>query len=205
MEFPDRLRLPLAFDPARLVRDLDALRDVSWTPHFVTQNYDGDWSVMALRAQAGTTHPVMMIYSDPAATDFADTPFLAHTPYFRDVLGAFRCPLKAVRLMRLAPGSRIKPHTDHDLDAACGAVRIHVPIRTNPHVAFLLNGTRIDMVPGECWYLRLADTHSVVNRGTEERIHLVIDAQMNGWLEGLFAAGQPNRQPDGAGPDTRAT
>jgi hypothetical protein len=46
-----------------------------------------------------------MIYSDPAATAFADTPTLAACPYFRAVLATFACPLQAVRLMRLAAGS----------------------------------------------------------------------------------------------------
>ncbi|MEJ2625872.1 MAG: hypothetical protein P8Z80_15465 [Pseudolabrys sp.] len=50
--FPDRLLLPLAFAPARLAADLAALQ-ADWTAHFVTRNYDGDWSAVALRAPAG--------------------------------------------------------------------------------------------------------------------------------------------------------
>jgi hypothetical protein len=186
MEFPDRVRLPLSFDPYLLVRDCAAIGREPWTRHFVTQNYDGDWSVVALRAPKGATHPVMMIYSDPAATEFVDTPLLAFTPYVRDVLAALRCPLNAVRLMRLAPGSHIKPHRDHDLDAASGIARIHVPVSTNPQVEFLLNGTRVDMEPGSAWYLRLRDEHSVANLGTSDRVHLVIDARVNTWLEALL-------------------
>jgi hypothetical protein len=49
MAFADRLKLPLAFDAERLARDLAALATAPWTPHFVSQNYDGDWSVIALR------------------------------------------------------------------------------------------------------------------------------------------------------------
>src|SRR5579871_5711585 len=101
MAFPDRLRLPLSFDPVRLRGDLDALAGVEWTQHFVPQNFEGDWSVIPLRSVAGATHPIKMIYSDPTATEFVDTPMLAASPYFREVLGAFACPLYAVRLMRL--------------------------------------------------------------------------------------------------------
>ena len=143
--FPDRLRLKLAFDPSRLAADLECLREVVWTEHFVKQNYDGDWSVIPLRAAAGATHPIMMIYSDPTATAFADTPLLARTPYFRAVLAAFQCPLQAVRLMRLAPGSVIKEHRDGDLAFEHGAVRLHVPIVTSPQVEFRLNGSRVVM------------------------------------------------------------
>src|SRR3981081_584966 len=113
--FPDRLRLPFTFYPAMLAADLRRLSATPWISHFVTQNYDGDWSVIPLRAQAGARHPVQMIYSDPTATAFEDTPWLSDCPAFRAVLGTFACPLQAVRLMRLTPGSVIKEHTDHDL------------------------------------------------------------------------------------------
>jgi hypothetical protein len=190
--YPDRLRLPLAFDPAALAADLARVEADEWTEHFVRQNYEGAWSVLPLRSTAGATHPVMMIYSDPAATAFEDTPFLARLPAMAAAIAAFACPLRSVRLMRLAAGSQIKEHCDPDLDAAMGFARIHVPVRTNPGVAFRLNGTHVPMAPGEAWYLRLSDRHSVVNRGSEDRVHLVIDAGMNPWLAGqLDAAAGP--------------
>ncbi|HWK97172.1 MAG TPA: aspartyl/asparaginyl beta-hydroxylase domain-containing protein [Pseudolabrys sp.] len=185
--FPDRLRLPLDFDPARLAADMDAIAGAGWISHFVTQNYEGDWSVIPLRAQAGARHPIQMIYSNPAATAFEDTPLLESAAYIQEVLAAFACPLQAVRLMRLAPGSLIKEHRDHDLRFEDGTVRLHIPVVTNPTVDFRLNGVRCVMAAGTCWYLRLADPHSVANRGPTDRVHLVIDATVNGWLKALFA------------------
>jgi hypothetical protein len=182
LRYPDRLRLTLSFDPGRLAEDLRRLRGVGWTDHFVRQNYDGDWSAIPLRAPVGATHPIRMIYADPTAKAFEDTPLLARTPYFREVLAAFGCPLGAVRLMRLAPASIIKEHKDGDLAFERGAVRLHVPITTNPHVEFLLNGSRVVMAPGSAWYLRLSDPHSVSNQGATDRVHLVIDALTNDWL-----------------------
>ncbi|MFA6265306.1 MAG: aspartyl/asparaginyl beta-hydroxylase domain-containing protein [Pseudolabrys sp.] len=192
--FPDRLRLPLDFDPASIAADVDAMSGSGWIAHFVKQNYEGDWSVIPLRGPAGARHPVQMIYSDPAATAFADTPMLAAAPYFRAALEAFACPLQAVRLMRLSPGSVIKEHRDHDLRFEDGTVRIHVPVITNAGVDFRLNGVRCPMAAGSAWYLRLSDPHSVANRGETDRIHLVIDATVNGWIRGLFerAAGAGN-------------
>ncbi len=181
-DFADRLRLPFSFDPALLVGDLNLATGPGWIKHFVTQNYEGDWSVLPLRAPAGATHPVMMIYADPCADRFEDTPILAQTPYFQTVLAAFACPLQAVRLMRLTAGSTIKTHNDLDLAHEHGTVRIHVPIVTDPAVEFLLNGTAVSMAPGEAWYLRLSDPHSVHNRSQISRVHLVIDALVNDWL-----------------------
>ena len=184
--FPDRLRLPLEFEPARLAADMDAVAASGWIAHFVKQNYDGDWSVIPLRAPAGARHPVQMIYPPPNCTDYVDTELLAGARYFRAVLQAFACPLLAVRLMRLAPGSLIKEHRDHELSFEEGVVRIHIPVVTNDGVDFRLNGRRCTMPAGSSWYLRLSDPHSVANTGTADRVHMVIDATVNGWIEQLF-------------------
>jgi len=188
MPLPDRLRLPFIFDPDLLLRDLQSLAAVGWINHFVKQNYDGDWSVIPLRGKAGAKHLVMMIYSDPSAREFEDTPTLAGCPYFRDVLDAFECSLQAVRLMRLAPGSRIKEHTDLELSVEEGTARIHVPVVTNPQVEFYLNRSRVVMEAGSAWYLRLSDPHSVHNKGTTDRVHMVIDAAVNDWMWAILAS-----------------
>jgi len=65
----------------------------------------------------------------------------------------------------------------------------HDPSRvvTNDAVDFRLNGERVVLEAGSCWYLRLSDPHSVANRGTEDRVHLVVDAEVNDWLGEVFA------------------
>ena len=143
---------------------------------------------MPLRAAAGETHPLRLVYADPAATHFAETRWLGRLPAFRAALARFECPLRSVRLMRLAAGSTIREHSD-DLDAEVGNLRLHVPVTTNPDVDFRLGGHRVEMAPGSIWYLRLSDPHSVANRGQTDRIHLVIDATVNGWLERMLAEG----------------
>lgn len=185
---PDRLQLPLHFDVPRMQADLERLESGEWLEHFVKQNFDGDWSIIPLRGPAGATHPVMMMYSDPSCEHFADTPFLVRCGYFPEVLAGFPFPLDAVRLMKLTPGSVIKEHRDHDLAFESGAVRIHVPVTTNPAVDFRLNGSRLDLREGTTWYLRLSDPHSVVNGGEEDRVHLVIDARRSPELDAWFAS-----------------
>jgi Aspartyl/Asparaginyl beta-hydroxylase len=179
----DRLKLGLRFEADGMRLDLARLETSDWIDHFVPQHYEGCWSVLPLRAPASARHPIQMIYSDPSCETFVDTPLLTRCDYFQQVLGTFQCPLQAVRLMRLTPGSVIKPHTDHDLAAELGHVRLHIPIVTNADVDFQLNGEPVVMQEGECWYLRLSDTHSVANRGQTDRIHLVIDALVTPWLE----------------------
>lgn len=182
----DRVKLPLNFDAQLLQEDIARFKTNDWIEHFVKQNYEGDWSVIPLRGPTGATHPVMMIYSDPTCKDFSDTPYLQELDYIPSVLNEFKCPLLAVRLMKLSPDSQIKEHTDHDLAFENGVVRIHIPIQTNNHVEFLLNGEAVDFNAGDCWYLKLNDPHSVNNIGNTDRIHLVIDALVNDWLSQLL-------------------
>jgi hypothetical protein len=196
----DRLRLAVRFDPGALGRDLSRLEESEWVDHFVTQNYEGTWSVAPLRAPAGAVHPIKMIYPDPACDTFVDTPLLARCEYFRQVLAAFQCPIQAVRLMKLTAGSSIKAHTDHDLAAEHGTVRLHIPVTTNPDVHFVLNGREVLMGEGECWYLRLSDPHSVANCGGVDRVHLVLDALVNAWL--LEQLTNAERLAEGAYPES---
>jgi hypothetical protein len=178
----DRVRLPIRFDPAALRRELTVLDEQEWVDHFVRQNYEGTWSILPLRAPASAVHPIKMIYPDPGCEAFVDTPLLVRCGYFQQVLGTFECPLQSVRLMKLTPGSAINVHVDHELAPERGTVRLHIPVATNPDVDFQLNGTRVEMREGECWYLRLSDPHAVVNRGVTDRVHLVLDALVNAWL-----------------------
>ncbi len=177
------LILPLTFDVNLMQRDLNQLESELWIDHFVKQNYEGQWSVIPLRSPETAKHPVMMIYSDPVCKKFVDTPFLKKLDYFSKILKSFQCPLKAVRLMKLSAGSKIKEHTDLDMDIESGTIRLHIPVQTNHQVDFRLNGDRVQLREGECWYLRLSDPHSVENRGKQDRVHLVIDAELNQWLK----------------------
>lgn len=184
--FPDRKHLSLSFDARRLEADLAILRDTPWTRHFVHSNYQGDWSAIALRAPAGETHPIRLISAGPAK-GWVNTPLLAAMPAIQAALARIAAPKLSVRLMRLGPGSCILPHGDLDLAAELGKARLHLPIVTNPDVRFVLNGELVPMAPGELWYLRLSDRHEATNDGTSDRIHLVVDVEVNDWLAALIA------------------
>lgn len=189
LDLADRVRLPMNFDCLALAEDLRNLEPDAWVDHVVRHNYDGVWQVVPLRAAAGEIHLLRMAIPDPAAREFVDTPQLARLPHFRAALARFECPLRSVRLMRLAAGSRIKEHCDPELDAAAGWARLHVPVETDERVEFLVNGRPVPMAAGSVWYLRLIDPHSVVNRSSGDRTHLVVDAWINDWLAGMLRRG----------------
>lgn len=183
------LRLPFTFDPEKLRADLARVLAAEWIPHQQKKHYDGQWSGAALRSIAGTRDNLV-----PEARDgqrFADTALLARCPYFQEVLAHFRCPLNAVRLLRLHAGSAIAEHVDHALDFEEGEVRIHIPIVTSDGVRFILDGTRLVLAPGECWYTNVNLPHAVENTGTVDRIHLVLDCVVDDWLREIFRTTPP--------------
>lgn len=177
---PDSVRLPFNFDPEKLKTELKALESECWVGHFVKHNYEGDWSVLPLTAPKGREHPILMASAIPGDHEFISTPFLEKSSYLKEVLGSFQTQLRSARLMRLGPNSEIKEHRDFDLDEK--EVRIHIPILTNSKVLFFLNGVKVHMNSGECWYLKLSNPHRVLNQSEEERVHLVIDMVLNSWL-----------------------
>ena len=178
-------QLPFHFDVAALQADLERLSQHAWIRHFVPENYSGDWSALPLRAVGGDGNNIFTGAPDIRA--FEDTPLLAASPYFRHVLASFRCPLTTVRLMRLAPGGVIKEHVDDGAGYEYGQLRLHVPITTNPEVSFVVDGQQVPMAPGECWYINAAVPHSVANRGSTDRIHLLIDGIANDWADEILA------------------
>jgi hypothetical protein len=92
--------------------------------------------------------------------------------------------------LSLAPGSFVREHCDAGLGYEDGEVRIHIPIQTNYGVEFYSGGRLIRMEEGHCYYVNVSLPHRVANRGSEARIHLVIDADVNGWVDELFRQGR---------------
>jgi len=180
------LKLPFTFDPVKLKNDLAKIPDGEWTAHFNKSTYEGEWSGTALRAPVGAVHPILKLNPSPGEKNYEDTSLLESCTYLKFVLTYFKCPLKSVRLLKLKPGSVIKEHVDYFLAFEEGEARIHIPVQTNPELYFYLNGSRVIMNEGETWYLNFNHKHSIENRGSTDRIHLVMDCDVNEWLIETF-------------------
>jgi hypothetical protein len=188
LPLPRCTRLPLRFDAAALQAAVDALPADAWEPHFNRGYYVGDWSGVALRAPRGA-HLALA----PGEGDGCDTPLC--DAFWRAQLAQLQTPLRSARLLRLGPGGCIREHCDHDLGHPDSDRRLHVPIVTDERVDFLLDGLRVPMRPGECWFLDLARPHRVENHGGTARVHLVLDARPSPWLDAQLAAGAGDTPP----------
>ena len=178
------LKLPLTFDPEGLESDLTQIHPDEWVKHFNDRYFEGDWSGVALRATDGVS---TQLYSDPGKDEpINDTLVLSRCPALFSVLSSFNCQIKSARLLRLGAGARIIEHRDYNLSVDDGEVRLHIPITTSPLVGFYVNGERIPMNPGECWYINANLPHKVNNRSEADRVHLVIDCKVDAWMRSLF-------------------
>lgn len=196
MDFISTLKLNLTFDTARLQQDLTAVqtavsRDNRWIEHGNYHIYTGQWDGLALQNTDGA---FANIAADPVrGNKFTPTPLLNHCPYISEILANLKCVIGSARFLRLASGAIIGEHIDGGLCYEYGEARIHIPIQTNPDLEFQVNGNRIIMNEGECWYMNANMPHSVANRGETDRIHLVIDLGVNDWVQNQFetALGHP--------------
>ncbi|ETX07763.1 MAG: hypothetical protein ETSY2_09355 [Candidatus Entotheonella gemina] len=188
MHFIRYLKMPFHFDAARLQADLDRFDTEPWILHGNRFIYRGEWSGLSLRNGSGD--PADLAADSLRGSGFVKTPLLDRCDYISEVMGAFACPLGSVRFLKVAAGAEIDEHVDGGLCYEVGEVRFHIPVVTHAALDFRLNGERLVMQPGECWYINANMPHSLANRGTIDRVHLVIDAGVNDWLRGYFGGAE---------------
>lgn len=178
------LQLPFHFDAAAMLQEVEQLDAGIWQQHYQKLHYEGEWSAIPLRSTGGKADNIIIAPTDDIP--YEDTIFLAHCPYIKEVLAGFKCPLKAVRLLKLDAGAIIKEHRDAELHFEKGEIRLHIPVITHEEVEFYLNKERILMKEGQCWYMNFNLPHNINNKSNINRIHLVIDAVVNDWVKDIF-------------------
>lgn len=93
--------------------------------------------------------------------------------YMEEVISMFS-PVGQVKVMRLTAQTDLPEHVDvHPYWD--NRIRIHIPIITNDDVIFHCDGESLHMAAGSCYILDNSRPHSVQNKGTADRYHLVID------------------------------
>lgn len=171
------------FNAKRLTQELLDL-DQSFHLHHNPGFYDGEWSGLGLRIPENAHFQTDG--GHVGISKYQDTALLQSLPYFQEVIDFFKCSKNSIRILKLASGAHIKPHCDEHLNYFSGFVRLHIVIITNDQVEFIANNESLKMLEGQCWYADFSKTHSTTNHGKHDRIHLVMDLEVNDWLEKLF-------------------
>lgn len=164
------------------MRDLQTLRAVPTAPQ-PGPYHAGEWTGIALHSMGGKDS----VFPSAAGMEgYQPTEHLLRAPYFKQVLDELECPKEVVRILFLPPGGHIKDHFDFHTSFQFGLLRLHIPIQTDPKVAFVIAGHRMNWHAGELWYGDFSKVHSVKNDSEIVRVHMVIDVQINDFVLGLF-------------------
>ena len=180
------LQLPIRFDAETLAAEVRALPKSAWEPH--PQNFPGNEAV-PLVAQGGQLNNVV-------AGPMGPTEHLLRCPYIMEIMAELGGVWGRSRLMGLGAGADVPPHVDINYYWRTH-LRIHIPVITNPDVSFTCGGESVHMAAGECWVFDSFLLHTVRNRGSEQRVHLVLDTVGGERLWDLIQAAQA--------PDSSAT
>ena len=158
------LQLPLLFEVEAMAGEVARLPEAAWLPH--PSGLPGNSAV-----------PLIAINGEPKDGfdgQMAATDVLCESPYLLQVVSSFDEVVARSRLMRLAPGAQVQEHVDFNYHWY-SRVRIHVPIVTEPSVRFYCGDDEVHMAAGEAWLFDSWRRHRVINGGTADRVHLVID------------------------------
>ena len=159
------VQLPLCYDAARLLEEVERLGEDVWRPH--PQGYAGNSAL-----------PLIAVNGDPSSDSISGpmrpTPHLEACPYLRQVMASLGAIWGRSRLMRLSGHAEVPRHADLAYYWR-DRVRVHVPIQTQPTVRFQCGDAEVNMAAGECWIFDTWRPHRVINADPAQRIHLVAD------------------------------
>ena len=173
------LKLPIRFDAEALAKEVRALPAEAWTPH--PTGYVGNEAVRLISPFGEPT--------DDIQGPMEPTEWLLKCDYIQETMAAIGAVWGRSRLMGLAAGREVPSHIDINYYWRTH-LRIHIPVITNPGVLFTCGDRTEHMGAGECWIFDSFRWHDVQNKGSEQRIHLVIDTVGGGILPELMAAAE---------------
>lgn len=187
------LKLPLQFDAAALEGEVRALPASSWVPH--PTGFEGNEAVRLVTPGGRAT--------DELEGEMAPTEQLLAMPYVQQIMGDIGGVWGRSRLMGLRAGGEVPQHVDSHYYWRTHW-RIHIPVITSPQVLFSCGPETIHMRPGECWLFDSFRWHRVVNGGTEQRVHLVLDTVGGGAFWDHVDAAQRGTPARMVAPDPKA-
>lgn len=182
------LQLPIRFDADRLAAEVNALPTSAWLPH--PTGFAGNEAVPLVSPNGGM--------NDGFDGPMAPTPPLLQCPAIMELMADLDCVWGRSRLMGLAAGADVPIHIDVHYHWRTHR-RLHIPVITNPNVLFTCNDETVHMEPGECWLFDSFSLHKVQNKGTERRVHLVLDTVGGERLWDLVEAAETDKAPPAQG------
>ena len=145
--------------------------------HSFTDKALEGWSSIPLRSFNGMVGQNASkgsgVHCSADSSNFQDT--VVMQPYIKEIVNSISNYVLKVRLMKLKAGAELKPHRDFFKDDGPSVTRIHIPVFTNPQVMFSVGEETKHLEAGHIYTVDVSQTHSVKNKGSEDRIHLILD------------------------------
>jgi len=160
-----------ALKEAILAQDVAAWKEDQFRQETFDVHYDTE-SIVLLFVDLDSW-PDIVVSKEPGWARLADVAL----PLMDDIISRLYPPGGTViRAMaaKLLSGKKITPHIDKHPSFHCGN-RIHVPITTNSRVRFMIDGQPYQLQVGQAYELNNQKTHSVMNKGAEDRITFIFD------------------------------
>jgi len=163
-------------DCTALVEAILRQEDAAWhEDDFRQQEYDvhRETESIVMVFTEGDNWPNTEVRKGPGWSRLVD----AAVPVMQDIISRHYPPGGTViRAMaaKLLAGGKITPHRDSHKSFHAGH-RIHVPITTNPRVRFMIDGRPYQFKVGEAYEINNQMKHSVMNKGSDDRITFIFD------------------------------
>ena len=190
MNFDGDLRKIGDIDVTRFARQATAITDAEWTADaFRQKTYE-------VHKQTQTIRLIMDEdgrHRDPTYHPSYETYKALLAPIETFIRRQFEQTLKAKRLrkkhgrgyfirmilVKLLTNGTIPHHFDQG-ETLSKSHRMHLPVITNEQNLFSVGDSEVHMKAGELWEINNRRAHGVVNGGSEDRIHLIVDYVLAG-------------------------
>ncbi len=180
--------LRVSYDIERLEEELKLVENY-YMPRSLGRDY---WVAIPLRNPTGTETQegldLRKSLKKNTMLPCKNTIFLEQLPYISSILDdlaqKFNTEIGLVRISKVLSQNAIKPHQDGSMfDIHQRSIyRLHIPIVTGEDVIFEIDGKSYHLEPGTLYYTNVSKTHSVINNGLFDRIHIIIDVHASNEL-----------------------
>jgi hypothetical protein len=174
-KFAGNFRLLGRVDPSTILEKTRLLTDADWAANEWRQNrFDthADTQTIELIFDTDFRH------EDPTPREkYFELGFDTHLePLIETISNYYTGDGYVVRaiLVRLKERGVIPTHVDTGY-TLMNCRRIHMPVVSTDQVEFTVGGESQVMKEGELWEINNAREHSVVNKGDDRRVHLIVD------------------------------
>jgi len=138
-------------------------------------DHDGGWEVVSLYSESGEAGSVAKNLNTKTSPTEIIKYFSYTNTVIKNLLNKYECEPRRIRFSTLKAKKKISWHRDWDESIEHGNSRLHIPLVVNNKCQNNLCHELYNWIPGGLFYGDYSFPHQIINKGSEERLHLIID------------------------------